>query len=70
MSARYAVIVRRTALTYINQYGDDAVEIIRDQCVRAYEAGNRSAFEAWRDVGVVADRILLARDHVRRASPT
>ena len=70
MSATYAVMVRRTALTYINQYGDDAVEVIRDQCVRAYKAGHRGAFEAWRDVGVVADGILIARDHLRRASPT
>jgi hypothetical protein len=70
MSATYAVIVRRTALTFINQYGDDAVEVIRDRCVRAYEAGHRGAFEAWRDVGVVADGILLARDHVRRMPPT
>jgi hypothetical protein len=70
MSARYAAIIRRTALTFINRYGDDAVEVIRDRCVRAYKAGHRGAFEAWRDVGVVADDILLARDHIRRASTT
>jgi hypothetical protein len=58
------------ALTYINRYGDDAVEVIRAECIRAHRSGSRAAFAAWRDVGVVADDLLLARDQVRRPSFT
>jgi hypothetical protein len=68
VSKDYATLVRRVALAYVSQFGEDAVEIIREQCIHAHKSGKRVAFNAWRDVGVVADDILLARERVRRAA--
>ena len=57
----YAAQVREIAAEYVARYGDDAVEIIRSSCVRAYRCNAYGWFQAWRDIGVAADAILMSR---------
>ena len=51
--------VRRAAADYVVRYDDNAVEVIRGLCIDAHRRGDRLGFRLWRDVGVVADEMLM-----------
>jgi hypothetical protein len=53
--------VRSAAALYVEEHGEHAVEVIRDICLRAYQDGDRAAFELWRRIGAAADEMLSRR---------
>ena len=58
--------VRRVAGAILARYGDDGVELIREQCIDAHRRGDRVGFLAWREIGTAADDLLLVRDEARQ----
>jgi hypothetical protein len=57
----YAPEVQRTAVRFVEKYGEGAVEVIRQLCLEAHRKGDAVAFQLSRDIGVAADEILMAR---------
>ena len=57
----YQARVRRTAVDYIDRYGDDAVEFVRRLFVMAHRDGDRQGVRRARDVAIAADELLMAR---------
>jgi hypothetical protein len=44
------------------RYGDEAVDLIRTQCIDAHRRGDRVGFLAWREIGTATDDLLLIRE--------
>jgi hypothetical protein len=61
----YATKVRRTAACYVDRYGDDAVEFVRQFFLMAHRDGDHAAARVARDIGIAADDLLMSRSEAR-----
>jgi hypothetical protein len=50
--------VEQAARQAIDQYGDDAVQVLRERADMADGIGDMLAAEAWRDIADAAERML------------
>jgi hypothetical protein len=57
----YHVQVRSTAADYVERYGENAVEFVRQLYLMAHRDGDEEAARLTRDVAVAADELLAGR---------